>query len=70
MIAGSNPAGAWMSVSGGFCVLSDVSARADLSPRGILPSVCVSLSVIKEPHRGGLVPLGMLSRKKKTRGVL
>ena len=39
--------------------------RADLSSRGVLPSVCVSLSVIKEAHRGRLVPLGLSSHKKK-----
>jgi len=43
-IAGSNPAGAWVSVCCECCVLSDPSSR------GVLPSV-VCLSVISKPQQ-------------------
>jgi hypothetical protein len=47
---GSNPAGAWMSVSCGCCVLSGKGLRrAGHSSRGVLPSL-VCLSVIVKPR--------------------
>jgi hypothetical protein len=59
------PPGAWMSVSCDCCFVRFRSLRrADLSSRGILPSV-MCLSVIEEPHSGGLRPLGLLSREKE-----
>jgi hypothetical protein len=56
-IAGSNPAGAWLSVSSEYCVLRQRSLqRTDHSPRGVLPSAAC-LNVIEKPHRG--VSLGL-----------
>ena len=48
-MAGSNPAGAWISVCYYCCVLFSYRPllRADQSSRGILPSAHVSLSVIR-----------------------
>ena len=56
-----------MCVSCECCVLSGRGTREwpNHSSRGVLPSaVCVS--VIVEPHRGGLGLLGLLSDEEKT----
>jgi len=49
VMAGSNPAGAWISVTYKCCVLFSYRPlrRADQSSRGVLPSAHVSLSVIR-----------------------
>jgi hypothetical protein len=47
------------------CRQVEVSVRrADHSSRGVLLTV-VCLSVIEEPHRGGLGPLGLSRHEKK-----
>jgi hypothetical protein len=64
-IAGSNPAGTWMSVSSECCVLScNMSLRrADHLSRGILQSV-LWMNVTSKPQKsGGPSPLGPSSRK-------
>jgi hypothetical protein len=64
-IAGSNPLGAWMSVSCEFLFVRLRSLRlVDHSSRGVLPSV-ECLSVIKKIHRGGLRLLGLSIFEKK-----
>jgi hypothetical protein len=55
-----------MSVCCECCVLS--LRRADHSSRGVLPSV-VCLSVIEEPQRGCLGPLGLSSHEKKDKNI-
>jgi len=66
--AGSNPSGIWMSVSCECCVLSGrrLCDGSITRRRGVLPSV-VCLSVMQEPHTGGVEPLWLSShdRKKK-----
>ena len=68
-IAGSNPSGIWLSSSCECCVLSGrrLCDGSITHRRGVLRSV-VCLSVMQEPHRGGVDPpwLSSHDRKKKT----
>jgi hypothetical protein len=70
----SNPAGDGGTIDvcllGILCVVRYKSLWwADHSSRGVLPNV-VCLSVIEEPHRAGLGPLGLLSHKKRSFNTL
>jgi hypothetical protein len=66
------PLGAWKSVSCECCVLSGRGLCDGLTtrPDEFYRVWCLQLSVIEEPHRGGLGPLGLSGHGRKCSEIL